>query len=92
MSGLYIPDLELTESGVFSVGIDFTNERDKTVISVFRYRGGKPRLIGSYEAIQVPDHGRLIDADKLIPRMKSLTAIGIVNTAPTIIPEVKEET
>lgn len=59
---------------------------------VFRTYGGDLRVRnnetgGVFDAISVPPHGRLIDADAL-SRTKGVSnvAIGYINKAPTIIP------
>lgn len=67
MSGTYIKNMEMPTTGLYIVSVDNTGGKDKTVMTVERMMGNRDRrmIIGAYELIPVPDHGRLIDADAL---------------------------
>lgn len=93
MGGIYIKGMEMP-----------TDERVRVVI----YQNGQVFVdhgtwFSEYEAISVPPHGRLIDADALIESFdpsdfwnpdaedNCFAAVHVVNTAPTIIPAEEGE-
>lgn len=106
MSGIYIPDMETPTTGLYFVGVDNSNGRDKTVITVERMLGNRDvrQIVGSFELVPVHDHGRLIDADALrhwiLTETASLDTKGdrefvidrLANELPTIISADKEDT
>ena len=63
MMGIYIKGMEMPDIGSYLVVID-NNTPGKTFIT-FKHAYDSRQIVGSYEAIPVPPHGRLIDADKL---------------------------
>ena len=65
---VYIKGMEMpTTSGLYFVSVDSTGGRDKTVVTVERMLGNRDvrTIIGAYELVPVPDHGRLIDGDAI---------------------------
>ena len=98
MSGIYAKGMEMPTTGLYFVSVDNTGGKDKPVVTVERMLGNRDvrTIIGAYELIPVPDHGRLIDADALKQRAERgtdehgrpcmLIKLGYVNTMPTIIP------
>jgi hypothetical protein len=66
--GVYLPNMEMPTTGLYFVSVDNSNGFDKTVVTVERMLGNRDvrQIIGSYEAVPVPQHGRLIDADALM--------------------------
>lgn len=104
MSGIYIP-MEMPPTGLYFVSVDNTNGRDKAVVTVERMLGNRDvrQIVGSFELIPVPEHGRLIDADALFKEigaderfsiLEAMYVQSLISTAPTIIPAEppKEET
>ena len=59
MSGIYIPSMELPDKN-HVVLLELNNDGK----AFAAYDGGRTR-IAEFDAIPVPDHGRLIDADAL---------------------------
>ena len=104
---LYIPGLNLPPKGEKRLALFIGSDG---VVDVYRSVGEATPYLESYvletEAIEVPPHGRLIDADaldtkflqdgfsKAITRRKSMLTYGdarqYVHSAPTIIPEDKD--
>lgn len=73
MSDLLICGMEKPKTGRYFVAVDNTDGKDKIVISVMSEfeRGDKTRpLLAVHEAVPIPGHGRLIDANKLIDRLQ----------------------
>lgn len=64
---ILIKGMEIPQTGLYFVGVDNTNGRDKTVVTVERMIGNRDvrQIVGSYELVPVPEHGRLIDGDVL---------------------------
>lgn len=62
MSGVYIPDMEMPKNGSFEVLV----VHDNGIVA----KGFFPNENELTNAIFIPDHGRLIDADALIEDMK----------------------
>lgn len=62
-----IKGMEMPTTGLYFVSVDNTNWRDKTIITVERMLGNRDvrQIVGSFELIPVPPHGRLIDGDEL---------------------------
>lgn len=100
MSGIYIPSVGIPTEGFITV----------TITSDGRVVGNSQKINGKFEyldnkdiasAIPVPDHGRLVDGDKIVEGCKDkegryfsqfAAAIGeTVEAAPTIIPASKGE-
>ena len=96
MSGIYIPGMEMPTTGIYFVSVDNTGGRDKAVATVERMLGNRDvrQIVGSFELVPVPEHGRLIDADALrhtyyhAPSFPNLCKA--INEAPTVIPASKE--
>lgn len=67
MSGVYIAGMKMPTTGLYFVSVDNTNGRDKTIVTVERMLGNRDvrQIIGSYELVPVPDHGRLIEKSAL---------------------------
>lgn len=102
MSGIYIPGLEMPTTGLYLVSVDNSCGKDETVITVKRMLGNRDvcLIIGAYNLIPVPPHGRLIDADKLnkkpkkcfrvqdgaFPKSEWFIRASDLFDAPTIIP------
>ena len=92
---ILIKGMDMPESGVYEISIDNTNERDKTIMTVYkREDDGFIHVFDSYEIISVPPHGRLIDADELMKRCVMLPMDGgnlsiiymsYLRNAPTVI-------
>ena len=67
---VYIRGMEMPQTGLYLVSVDNTDGRDKTIATAMKANDKKGmNIIGSYELIPVPDHGRLIDADALIKKV-----------------------
>lgn len=84
MSGIYIPNMEIPQDGVTIIEIHSNG-------ATFRYS----KSFGGWEkvedAVPVPEHGRLIDADALEQDFKKLVYqdnwyYNSLHHAPTIIP------
>lgn len=60
-----IKGMEMPTTGLYIVSIDNTNGRNKTVATVERMLCIRDirQIVGAFELIPVPAHGRLIDAD-----------------------------
>ena len=107
MSGVYIKGMEMPKEGFVEILIRDDGTVQQTGQS-YRidgtdyytpYVGEMPVM---YEAVPVPPHGRLIDADALVDSFdpsdfwnpdaedNCFAAIHVVNCAPTIIPADKE--
>lgn len=89
--GVYIRGMEMPTTGLYIVGIDNANGRDKTVVTVERMLCIRDirQIVGSFELISVPSHGRLIDADALIAAHEQVCSRSMkfnLDLAPTIIP------
>ncbi len=89
MSGIYIAGMEMPAEGFVDVRIKCNGTAAHST--------GEPPYFRVYEAVPVPDHGRLIDADAFVPSDGYLFSDGrlyvstkSVNEAPTIIPADKE--
>lgn len=61
MPGIYIPNAVIPESGCFFVGLDNSNGKDETIITVERMLGNSDRriVLGSYKL--VPTKGDLYE-------------------------------
>ena len=103
---ILIKGMEMPTTGLYFVGVDNAGGRDKTVVTVERMLGNRDvrQIVGSFELVPVPAHGRLIDAEKIYDaveqryRMSSgiehrceRDLLDLICAAPTII-EAKEET
>jgi hypothetical protein len=92
---IIIKGMKMPKTGVYVLSVDNTG-KDKTIFTIAEHtHSGKiiPRHVG--EAVPVPPHGRLIDADALKVRMPTigdeyLYAREMIDEAPTII-EAEEE-
>lgn len=95
MSGIYIKGMEMPSTGLYFVSVDNAGGRDKAVLTVERMLGNRDvrQIVGSFELIPVPEHGRLIDADALIEDedVNTFEAVFSVAKAPTIIPADEEK-
>lgn len=62
-----IRGMEMPRTGLYVVSVDNTGGKDKTVVTVERMLGNRDVLlmVGSFELVPVPEHGDLIDRDKL---------------------------
>ena len=92
MSGLYIPNMNYPKVG--EVICVFPNGKvQKRIVELSTLY----EVVETSEAIPVPDHGRLIDADALQaecvpePTFVAEMLFRKVNNAPTIIPADKED-
>ena len=67
-----VKDMKMPTTGLYFVGVDDAGGRDKTVVTVERMLGNRDvrQIVGSFELVPVPPHGRLIDADALISQCK----------------------
>lgn len=101
---IIIKGMEMPKTGVYVLSVDNTG-KDKTIFTIAEHtHSGKiiPRHVG--EAVSIPPHGRLIDADALIAQFKEM-GLGnnsliewffadgvytVIDCAPTII-EAEEE-
>ena len=93
----------MPSTGLYFISVDNTGGRDKTIVTVERMLGNRDvrQIIGSYELVLVPPHGRLIDADALMEQCdgdcygcpyNTCMARELVAAAPTIIPAEEGET
>lgn len=88
--GVYIKGMKMPERGEHHLILYVFADGSAQVDGSYRIYNGEP-----FEAIPVPDHGRLVDADALMENAQYkgthdiLTAWDIV-AAPTIIPADKE--
>ena len=100
--GIYIRGMEMPKTGLYFVSVDNTNGRDKTVITVERMLGNRDvrQIVGPFELVLVPPHGRLIDADALVNELVHSkffsmsdynNFVGLALKAPTIIPAEEGE-
>lgn len=95
---ILIEGMEMPKTGLYFVGVDNTNGRDKTVITVERMLGNRDvrQIIGSFELITVPPHGDLIDRAALRAEVKKHATppdawvFSLIRTAPTIIQSSEE--
>lgn len=69
-----IKGMERLTPGLYFVGVDNTSGRDKTIVTVERMLGNRDvrQIVGSFEAIPVPHHGRLGDLDALHKKFSRL--------------------
>lgn len=112
MSGIYIPGMDMPKEGFVEVLI----RNDGTVQQTRRgyrldgsdyYSPYVGEIPATYQAIPVPDHGRLIDADFIVKRLrKQIQDVGantelanrdrefisIIGAVSTVIPADKEDT
>lgn len=65
-----IRGMEMPLTGRYLVSVDNTNGRDKTVLTVEYMHRDRRQIVGVYELVPVPYHGRLIDADAFAAEMK----------------------
>lgn len=65
--GVYLYNMEMPTTGLYFVSVDNTGGRDKTVVTVERMLGNRDvrQIVGSFELVPVPPHGRLGDLDEL---------------------------
>ena len=87
MSGLYLPGMEMPNKGEYSATFQVYADGSATLYLWYEDV--------AHEAIPVPPHGRLIDADALCDGLVSNNPIVIyAGCAPTIIPAdpAEEET
>lgn len=103
MSGIYIKNMEMPK-GVRPCLFASMDKNWKMVCIVGgKHQWHKDRRCDDCPIIEVPKHGRLIDADALIERLEKVTKLkpylesginvaeAFVYSTPTIIPEDKEE-
>ena len=101
MSDILIKGMEMPQTGLYFVSVDNTNGRDKTVVAVERMIGNRDvrQIVGLFELIPVPPHGRLIDADAICADIdekrpgrsyEDAWALTVIDAAPTIIPASEE--
>ena len=93
MAGIYIPGMELPDKNhVVLLELNYDGK------AFAAYDGGRTRL-AEFDAIPVPDHGRLIDADALIEQKEwafdgvgqtEMVNVAEIVNAPTIIPADKD--
>lgn len=100
---LYIPGMEMPKTGTYILSVDNSGTEKSVFTIANRGAGGNIVVHQISEAIPVPPHGRLIDADKLEKEGWSLRrylhskdgccieAI-LINKLPTIIPAEEGET
>ena len=99
---ILIKGMEMPTTGLYFVSVDNTGGRDKTVVIVERMLGNRDarQIVGSFELVPVPPHGRLIDADALKENAypfpcASWTEWAVtlrqINAASTVIPAEGEE-
>lgn len=106
MSGIYIPGMKMPTTGLYLVSVDSSCGKDETVMTVNRMLGNRDvcLIIGAYNLVPVPEHGRLIDADAIKytyttvwgsddghNRLDYVVGIDEIDEMPTIIPADKEE-
>ena len=96
--GVYIKGMEMPTTGLYFVSVDNTGGRDKTVVTVERMLGNRDvrQIVGSFEIIPVPPHGRCIDADALDSSATDYSGNHLVylvdiDDAPTIIPAEEDK-
>ena len=72
-----IKGMEMPTTGLYFVSVDNTGGRDKTVVTVERMLGNRDvrQIVGSFELVPVPKHGRLIDADALADVFRGFIAM-----------------
>jgi len=70
--GVYIKGMEMPTTGLYFVSVDNAGGRDKTVVTVERMLGNRDarQIVGSFELVPVPPHGRLGDLDELYASLK----------------------
>ena len=91
MSGIYIPGLSVPENKAIAVVI----HPDGTAYTAKMFAGVCAEYLKDCVAIPVPDHGRLIEAERLKEVFHRNVASGeafdqLIDIAPTIIPADKE--
>lgn len=104
--GVYIKGMEMPTTGLYFVSVDNTGGRDKTVATIERMLGNRDvrQIVGSFELVPVPPHGRCIDADALnytmLYKENWMNRTGVeapavwkkdIDAAPTIIEEEEED-
>lgn len=64
---MLIKGMTMPTTGLYFVSVDNTDDSDRTIVTVERMLGSSDvrQIIGSFELVPVPPHGRLIDADEL---------------------------
>lgn len=67
MMGIYINGMGIPTAGLYIVSVDNTNGRDKIVATIERMLCIRDirQIVGTFELVHVPSHGRLIDADEI---------------------------
>lgn len=62
MSGIYIKGMEMPTTGLYLVSVDNSCGEDETVMTVKRMLGNRDvcQIIGAYNLVPVPEHGRLL--------------------------------
>lgn len=92
--GIYLPNMEMPKTGCYILSVDNTG-KDKTIFTVAKHtQSGKIISCRVGEAVPVPPHGRLIDADAVQEEFKKFhdgKRLMLIDTAPTIIPASKSE-
>lgn len=89
MSGIYIKDVAVPKSGYVDVRI-FHDSRATT-------QTGEHPFYREMDVLEIPPHGRLIDADELKTAFPCCTSVktgcvrATINNAPTIIPAEEDE-
>lgn len=97
--GIYIPGMEMLETGSYVVGVDNIKGRDVNVTVWKEKEQGRGLFypVGIYKAVNVPQHGRLIDADEMRDEWlisgendyiyDTNSFLNSIDNAPTIIEE-----
>lgn len=69
---ILIEGMEMPKTGLYFVSVDNSNGRDKTIMTVGHMPGNHNarQIVGSFELVAAPSHGRLIDADTLTEQME----------------------
>ena len=101
MSGIYIPGIEMPKGGAIEIMIFAEGKAIKSgyTVSIDGKDYYAPTLgeTPAVQALPVPDHGRLIDADAIIQRIPIASyeiyenIRSLIDSTPTIIPAEKEE-
>ena len=90
MSGVYIKGFQLPEkSDLYYVKLEQEPGKNP-VATIWRRDALGSMSFGAFEAINVPDHGRLIDADAIVNTRYEIEILEALGDAPTIIPADKE--
>ena len=93
---ILIKGMEMLTTGLYFVSVNNTDGRDKTVVTVERMLGNHDvrQIIGSFELVPIPPHGRCIDADALMSGVDDgddVIFVWAITDAPTIIEADPEE-